>query len=230
MKKLLATLVLLSFIPSSWSQTTPANYPTQDSVHVFWQPDVKLTRKDYQGTTNENSQRMNDKYDMKVNSSIGIWSILDVAKKKKERYIKMEKVYFAPAFERTTSVAVTDDSLEIEKENVFFDICELGTRFARAELKKLEDTTNATGSMSLMYMTIKKQMEERRAKLAGAYFQDVFVQKNEGAFEEWRTLIDRRLEETKMWSTTPQECYRLMTGKPVEKGYIQAEHVVGPLF
>lgn len=227
MKKLLPFLLLMSSVQSDWAQ---GHYPTQDSVHIFWQPDVKLTKQDYQGQPTDNSRKMQEKYDIKVLCSTGIWSILDVAKKKKDRYNKMEKVYFAPAFERTTSVAVTDDSLSIEKENVFFDICELGTRFARAGIKNLEDSSHATGAISLMYMTIKKEMEVYKAKLFQAYFQDVYVQKNEGAFEKWRAMIDKRLEETKAWCTSPQECYRLMTGKPIEEGYIQAENVVGPLF
>ncbi len=206
------------------------NYPTQDAVHVFWQPDLKITKKDYQGAPTTNSEKMLQKYDIKALSSLGIWSILDVPKKKKDRYTKMEKVYFAPAFEKNTSVAVTDDSMAIAKENVFFDICEIEARLARMEINKFMDSTKATGTISLIYMTVKNKMEDDKAKLFHAYFKDVFAEKKEGAFEKWRGMIDKRLEETKMWATTPEECYRLMTGKPVAEGYMQAKNIPGPLF
>jgi hypothetical protein len=58
----------------------------------------------------------------------------------------------------------------------------------------------------------------------------VFAEKKEGAFEKWRGMIDKRLEETKMWATTPEECYRLMTGKPVAEGHMQAKIIPSPLF
>jgi hypothetical protein len=46
---------------------------------------------------------------------------------------------------------------------------------------------------------------------------------------KWRELIDKWLEETQKYATTPEECYRLMSGKPIEKGYRKAKKLIGPM-
>jgi hypothetical protein len=210
----------------SYGQVT---LPTRDSLHTFWQPDLKLTHLDYKGTGTKEVIEIMDKYDFNAAASVGIWSILDTPKKKADRYRKFEKVYFAPAFEFLTSYTRTTDSLEIEKQNIYLDICELAARWARKTLKSIQDSTKATGTLTIMYMTIKEEMHEKRIEMYRSYFKDVFVEKKPGAFEEWRIFYDSLLIETKQWATTSEECYRLMTQKPIEKGYIEAPTVVGSL-
>ena len=100
---------------------------------------------------------------------------------------------------------------------------------ARKELKALQDTTKATGTLSIFYMTVKQDMNDHRVAMYRAYFKDVFIDKNDGAFSKWRADINKQLEETKQWATTPQECYRLMTGEPIEEGYIKAPTLTGPM-
>ena len=210
----------------SFGQT---NYPTRDSVHIFWQPDVKLTSKDYQGQPTSNVEDLMNKYNFSASASVGIWSILDIPKKKKDRLTKFEKVYFAPAFEKTTSFTKSGDSLEIVMQNLYFDICEVWARWARKELKSLRDSTNATGTLSIWYMTIKQKMNDHRLAMYRMYFKDVFIDKKEGAFTKWRQEIDKELADLNQWATTPEECYRLMLQRPIENGYIQAPKVVGVL-
>lgn len=41
---------------------------------------------------------------------------------------------------------------------------------------------NATGTLSIWYMTIRKRMNESRLATYRAYFNDVFVEKKEGEF------------------------------------------------
>jgi hypothetical protein len=226
MKQLIIVKILSLIAYACFAQT---NYPTRDSAHIFWQPDLVLTYKDYQGKPVSEVEVMMEKYQFSAAASVGIWSILDIPEKKKDRNKKFEKVYFAPAFERTTSYTKSKDSLQIEKQNLYFDICEIWARWARKELKSLQDSTKATGTLAIMYMTVRKSMNEHRLEMFRVYFKDVFVDKNEGAFTRWRQDIDKLLEETKLWATTPEECYRLMSKKPIEAGYIEAPTVAAPL-
>jgi hypothetical protein len=227
MKQILAITFLIFMAITCFGQTS---YPTHDSVHIFWQPNLKLTYYDYTGQPDSIILDMMQKYQFSASASVGIWSILDIPKKKKDRYKKFEKVYFAPAFERTTSFAKSNDTLQIEMQNLYLDICEIWARWARKELKTLQDTTNSTGTLSIFYMTVKQDMNDRRLAINKAYIKEVFIDKIEGAFIKWKTDISKQLDETKQWATTPEECYRLMTGKPIEEGYIKAPTVIGPMF
>ena len=170
------------------------------------------------------------KYDFKASASVGIWSVLDIPEKKRERGRKLERVYFAPAFERTTSFTTTSDTIELLIHNAYFDICEISARWARQELKHLQDSMKGYGIVSIMYMTVEQEMNERRLQLYRSYFNDVIAEKKANAFQEWRLLFDKLLNGSKEWTTKPEECYRLMIGKPIEDGYIKAPEVVGPLF
>lgn len=226
--KRLFTITMLCLIEAvSFGQT---NYPTQDSVHIFWQPDVKLTSKDYQGQPTNNVEELMNKYNFSASASVGIWSILDIPKKKKDRLKKFEKVYFAPAFEKTTSFTKSDDSLQIVMQNLYFDICEVWARWARKELKSYQDTMKATGTLSIFYMTVKQKMNDNRLTMYRMYFKDVFIDKKEGAFAKWRQEIDKELADLNQWATAPEECYRLMLQRPIDDEYIQAPKVVGTLW
>lgn len=168
-----------------------------------------------------------DKYGLQATASVGIWSILDTPKKKADRHRKFERVYFAPAFEFSTSCTRTTDTLEIAKQNLYLDICEIAARWARRTLSSIQDSTKATGTLTIMYMTVKDEMHEKRKEMYRSYFKDVFLDKKPGAFEEWKRFYSKLLDETKQWATTPEECYRLMTRVPIEKGYIEAPTVMG---
>ncbi len=166
-----------------------------------------------------------EKYGYTAMASIGIWRVLDVAKKND----KFEKAYFAPAYERTTSVAKTNDSLQLEIQNTSFNICEIWARWARQQLKTMVDSTNSIGIQAIMFTTIVQEMDKNRDHMQGGFIYEVIVEKKEGSFEKWKSLIDQMLDDTKEWATTPEECYRLMTGKPIEKGYMMAKKLIGPM-
>jgi hypothetical protein len=170
-----------------------------------------------------------EKHQFSASASVGIWSVLDYSKNKRERSRQYEKAYFAPAFDRTTSFVKTDDSIQVKMQNTFLDICEICARWARKELKMVQDSMKAPGALTIMYMTIKDRTEQMKNGMFRAYFKDVFIDRKPNAFVEWQNLIRKRLDTTKHWATTPEECYRLMTGKPIEKGYVMAPMVVGSL-
>jgi len=226
MKQISISTILTFFTLTCIGQT---NYPTRDSIHIFWQPNLKITYSDYKGKTKPKVLEMMQKYQFSASASVGIWSILDIPKKKKDRYKKFEKVYFAPAFERTTSSALSNDTLQIEMQNIYLDICEVWARWARKELKILQDTTKATGTLTIFYLTVVQNMNNHKLEMYSDIFKDVFIDKNVGAFAKWRADINKRLEDTKQWATTPEECYRLMTNRPIEEGYIPAPKLLGPM-
>lgn len=226
MKNIHFTIVFLFLYLVSFGQV---NYPTRDSIHIFWQPNLKITLKDYKGIPQKDVEETMDKYNLTACAYVAIWSILDIPEKKRDRYKKFEKVYFAPAFNRTNSFSKTNDTLQIAMENTYLDICEICARWARKKLSEIQDTTKATGTISLMYMTVKEEMEEKKSVMYKSYFKEVYIDKMDGAFLKWRTLIDEILADTKKWATTPEECYRLMSRSPIEDGYIQAPTVVGSM-
>jgi hypothetical protein len=204
-------------------------YPTRDSVHIFWQPDLKITLNDYKGDSTKEVMAILRKYDFSASASVGIWTVLDIPKKKNERGKKLEKAYFAPAFERTTSFTLTNDTLEIVKQNLYFDICEIWARWARKELQSIQDTMKSYGSISIMYTTIKKEMNDKKVEMYRSYFKDVFINKKEGSFQLWRDEVHKTLNNSTEWATKPEECYRLMSKKPIDDSYIMAPTLIGPL-
>jgi hypothetical protein len=226
MNRLLMSSFFLILGQICYTQTI---YPTSDSIHIFWQPEVKLSFADYKGPLTKEVEELMVTYDFTASASVGIWSILDIPEKKKDRGKKFEKAYFAPAFERTTSYTKSDDSLQISMQNIYFDICELATRGARRELDSFQDSMNAIGAVSIMYSTVKQGMENFKLEMYRGYFKDVFIDKKDGAFVWWRKLVDKWLEDSKDYTTTKEECYRLLSGKPIEAGYIQAPTIIGPL-
>jgi hypothetical protein len=226
MKQSLATIIVYFIILNCCGQVIDSAH---SNTHIFWQPELKITYNDYKGQPTNEVEEMMQKYNFSAAASVGIWSILDTPKNKRDRYKKFEKVYFAPAFEKTTSFSKTNDTLQIEMQNLYFDICEIWARWARKELRKLQDSTKATGTLTIFYMTVKEDMNKYRVLMYRSYFKEVFIDKTTGAFDKWKQDIDKILEETKEWATTRKECYRLMTKKPIEKGYIQAPTVFGSM-
>ena len=226
LRKYLGVLIILFSGTYAFSQT---NYSTKDSVHIFWQPNVKLTNNDYQGSPDSKTEEILNKYGINVSASVGIWSVLDVPKKKKDRYKYFEKVYFAPAFDKTTSYTKTSDTLQIAMESIYFDMCEYWARMARQNLASLLDTMKDIGTISIWYMTVKNDIDKRRLNMFKNYFNDVYVNKTDSSFIQWKNLINKLLNQTEKWTTKPEECYRLMSKTPIEKNYIMAPNVVGDL-
>lgn len=196
---------------------------------MCWQPGRKPTDKDYlMKAPSKRLDSLMNHHGFSASGSLGIWAVLDVPKNKKDKYRKFEKVYFAPMFEKTSSYSKTNDSLQFEMQNIFFDMDELWARWARWNLDSIKTLTNATVSVSIMYETIRTKMKRNSSEMFVGYFQDVWVDKREGAFIEWRAKIDELLKENTKWATRPEECHRLLTGEPIEKGYVEAQTRVGP--
>jgi hypothetical protein len=221
------TLILILFTRlTCFGQTT---FITEDSAHIFWQPSAKLSYKDFKGTPSVRVMNMFRKYNMNASASVGIWSVLDVPKRKKDRGKKLEKVYFAPAFDKRGSSAISPDTMQIAIQAVYFDICEFASRLARRDYKALQDTMKGYGTLYIMFSTIEKDMQEEYDKMIGTYTKEVIVDNRPGAYESWRKFYDEMLEKTKEWATKPEECYRLLTGKPIDPDYEKSPKIVGAI-
>ena len=206
------------------------NYYTKNDEYIMWQKEVKLTLDDFKSDTigkdNDNYKKTN----LRAIAYTGIWSILDVPKKKRMRGKLLEKVYFAPAFQKSTSVAFVKDTLQIAMQQVCFDISEVCARGARQQLKKYQDSIIGYGTLYIMYTTVKNGMNILNKNMIDEYTSDVYINKKPNAFNLWRKAINERLEVTKEWATTPEECYRLLMRMPIDENYEQSKTVSGDLF
>jgi hypothetical protein len=225
-KYLLCALLLFGNILSVVAQKL---YITRDSAYICWQPGLKITSQDYQGTPDTATTKFFAEYQISAQANVGISSVLDVPAKKSERFRKFEKVYFAPTFDRLASCIKSSDTLQIAMQNLYFDICELNARWARQQLQIVQDSTKTAGTLIVFYKTIEHKMNQRRLNMYHAYFNDVFIDRQENAFFEWRKKIQQLLKESVRWQTTPEECHRLITQKVIEPHYIMAPEVVGVL-
>jgi hypothetical protein len=218
--KAILTSLLLIFKFSVFGQTFPV---FEDSTHIFWQPNTTIKFTDYKLQTPPQALIDNmEKYKFSAAASVGLWSILDTPKKVKDRNIKFEKVYIVPAFDKFGSCAKENDSIQIKIQNTYLDIAELSARWARKELRTIQDSTKATGTLTIIYESIRVKMQNKRKEFGGAFTKEVLIDKQEGAYMKWRNLIEELLEKTKEWATSPVECYRFVAKKPIEKGYIVA--------
>ena len=225
-KSTLITLLVI-IVTTSFGQL---NYPTSDSIHIFWRPGVTLTYTDFKGDTVGGKYKDNyKKLDIQAMAYVGIYSILDVPKKKKDRGMKLEKVYIAPAFDKTASYTITHDTTQIAMQQAYFDIAETWARWARQQLSMYQDTMKGYGALFSIYSTVMKNARYGQQQMNEAYTKDIFIDKKTGAFEKWRNTIANRLNETTSWATKPEDCYRFITNMPIETDYEQSPTVLGAL-
>lgn len=227
MIKLTSTLFLLGIILHTYAQS---NYPTRDSVHIFWQPNVSLTYEDFKGDTTGGKYK--DSYKrigLQAMAYVGIWSILDVPKKKKDRRKMLEKVYMAPAFDMTASYALTPDTMQIAMQQLYFDIAETWTRWARQRLTMYQDTMKGYGALFIMYSTVLKDAKTGQQQMNDAYTKEVIIDKQPGAFDKWKKIVNDKLLQTRSWATKPEDCYRFIINQPIDPDYEQSPTVLGVL-
>ncbi|SBV95642.1 hypothetical protein [uncultured Dysgonomonas sp.] len=219
------TLILFSILTSPLL-TTAQTLKTESDTHIFWQPNRKLTVADFKGEccTEERLRDLCKEKNMCTMAYTGFFSILDIPKKKKDRGKLIEKAYFAPAFEKNTSYMVfKNDTLGIEKQQIVFDIYELAARKVRKDLDDVYKTTNAYGTIHLMYGKVKDSIDKYRTTLVELFVKDTYLDNREGAYKEWREKIDEELDKLRAYATTPEDCYRFVLNKPMNEQYVMAE-------
>ncbi len=204
---------------------------TESKRHIFWQPDRVLTEKDFQGDGTQNSKFVKycDELDLCVVASTGVFAVLDIPKNKRKRGELIEKAYFAPAFDKSTSFILKLDSTGIAKQKVVFDIFEVSARFARQQLQHLQDSVGGYGIISIMFKSVESRAIEMRTSLVDSYTKDVYIDKKVGAFEIWREKVDKLLAESNEFATKPEDCYRFVKNEPIVENYEMAKTVIGNL-
>jgi hypothetical protein len=206
-------------------QLSAQDYPTQNENFIFWQPNIKINFSDFQGTIDSTAIRLNQKYGLQLISSTGIKSALDIPKKSKQRQIKPKKIYFAPVFCKKCSSILSEDSTELKREQLYFDVAEFFTRQARMELETVYEKRPTSDTLTVMFFSIRDKWTEDMYNTLAIYFKEVIEEKQENAHERWAKRMAENLEKTQEYATKPEECYRLMTHKPIEKEYIPVEKV-----
>lgn len=226
MKKSMLILVVF-FCNTLFSQL---NYSTENDEYILWQKDRKLKFSDFKGDTLGKDSDNYKKTNLRVSAYTGIWSILDVPKKIRQRGRKLEKVYVAPAFQKSTSFAFINVTAQIAMQQVCFDISEVWARDAREQLKMYQDSIKGYGTLYLFYKTVINRMKQINSKMLDAYTKDVYINKKPDAFNWRRKTVSKKLRETEKWATKPEEFYRLLVGKPIDENYEQSPTVSEDLF
>lgn len=211
---------------------------TESKTHIYWQSDRKLSLNDYQGKPGSNDIKNCEEKGSCVAPCLGLFVVVDVPRNHRKN--KLEKVYYAPAFEKACSFVV-DDSVNIHDGQIIFDIMELSSRIAR---KLLRDTHNGMAyEMDTANLHVIRENPDTilitgiGASLAGyfrdsamtfynnlsnSYLFDMYLSTESKGYESWRILVDDWLEKYELYATKSEECYRAIRKQPILPKYKQA--------
>jgi hypothetical protein len=205
------------------------NYITENDSFLYWQPGVKLQYEDYLGDTSTSGMELCRKYNIHNIGEVHIESVLDVPINEKKRGKLLEKVYIAPVICKHCSFSIKQDSIEMLHDQIYFDIAEYCSRIARMRLDSLREFMPGYGTYWLKFSTVTAEMDELMHGMFGSYTYQVLAQKDSLAYNNWRVSIDKGLLKTKEFATKPEECYRLLIYKPIDKEYERSEFIGPPL-
>ncbi|MAU15804.1 MAG: hypothetical protein CMH46_09725 [Muricauda sp.] len=228
MKKTLQILFLLISIVAFGQD----NEHLKNKEHIFWQENIKLKASDFQsdGKDIPNAIKYCDTIGLCTVGSFGMFAVLDIPKKKGKRGKLREKIYIVPAFESAKSYRVKNDSLGVEKQQIVFNIFELSSRWMRRELKKMTETMDSYGTLSIWFKTVESDAKKIAQEMVDGFTYDVFIEPKPNAYEKWKKQIDELLMETKEFETSEEEIRRFILGKPILEEYKMAEQLMGNLF
>ena len=199
---------------------------TEDDNNLYWQSDRKINFSDYQSKSDTNCIKYNEKYGLKMSSSIGFRWVVDVPKRWSG---KMDKAYIAPVFCKNCSCILSEDSMALKTDRLLFDITEILSRNIRKELDEFQRATNVDNVNEMFFTTIKNKWDELRGDFFATVIREILIEKQEGAYEKWRKKVDEILEERKEYATKPEDCFRFISVKPIEKGYKKAKSIMGDM-
>ncbi len=234
MKKTIILIVLAYATIMGFSQNE--NYPTETETHIFWQPDRKLNSADFQRDPQDvplGSIKECDSLGYCVVGAYGLFHVVDVTKGRYKPGRYHEKLYMAPAFQKTLSSILKPDSLGIEIQQTLFDIDELHARSIRYRLQQFLDSTdfkNTDNPYTMFFTSFLEQDEQYFNEMKYVYLHDVIYKNGEWDYERWRDFVNAGLEEFKDYATTPEDCYRFVKDKPIEKKMVPAKRLMQNLF
>jgi len=206
---------------------------TEDEDNLFWQPNVKINYSHFQSEIDTDCKKYNEKYGLKMSANIQLIGVVDIPETHLSRKIKkrkgFDKSYLAPVFCKDCSCILSEDSIELEVSQLLFDVAEMCARGARKELFETQSEMSINNVNTMFFTTVKNEWDERMRGTWGSIIQEVLIQKKDGAYEEWRKLIDELLEKNEHFATQPNEINRLISGKPIEQEYVEAKGIIGDL-
>jgi hypothetical protein len=158
-------------------------------------------------------------------SSIGIRGIVDIPKRKG----KFDTFYLAPVFCKNCSCLLGEDSMNLKVDQLMFDMAEACARGARKELIETQNKMQVDNACSMFLTTIRNTWDERMRSFFSSVTTEILIEKKDTAFVEWRKTVDQLLRQTEAFATKPEDCYRFISGKPIEKNYVEAKMIAGDL-
>ena len=243
MKYLLNAILILSISYLSTDLYCQSEYPIESETHIFWQPNRKLSVNDFQGGSSTDSKFNRDReIGRTVIPCLGFFLEIDIPKNYRKN--KLEKVYFAPAFQKSCSFLLDDDTSNFRDAQIQFDIYELATRIARKNIWSMHaymaiqsdstwvdvinnnpDTILITGVGNIFASIARDSAMSFLNEMTYAYFNDLYfnVDSTSATYEEWRSLIDQGLRNHERFATKPEDCYRMIKNKPILKKYKKAK-------
>ena len=208
-------------------------FQTEDKNNLYWQPDVKIDYSHFQSKSDEDCIKYNEKFGLKMSANIQLYGIVDIPKSQLSRKIKKrtgyDRLYLSPTFCKNCSCILSEDSVELVVYQLLFDVGEMCARGLRKELFEIQQQMNINNVNTMFFTTIKNKWDERMRGTWASIYKEVLIQKLEGKYEEWRTLIDELLEANKNFATQPNEIMRLVLGRPIEQNYVQPNTIIGDL-
>jgi len=236
MKYISSIILLLLLSDHLYCQST---YPIESGTHIFWQPNRKLVVDDFQGGNSTDSKFFRDRQiGRHVIPCLGIFLQIDIPKNYQKN--KLEKVYFAPAFQKSCSFLLNGDTSNFRDAQLQFDIYELGTRIAREYIwnmhaymavksdsnaidiiKNNPDTILITGIGNIFASKARDSAKNFINEITYSYFNDQYIKSDSisTSYEKWRSLIDELLKKYERFATKPEDCYRMIKNTPILKNY-----------
>lgn len=211
---------------------------TESETHIFWQPNRKLNLNDFQGDPRSDDLKYCEENGYCAVPCLGVFVEVDIPKNYRKN--KLEKVYFAPAFQKTCSYII-NDSKEIRDAQLLFDIAELSSRIGRKLLREYHnhlavtedsmnyyiirehpDTVLITGVGTSLAWHARDSAWNFYKEMSASYISGVYLSNGKESYEQWRLLVDDYLENYKNYATKPEECYRMIKKQPIIKKYKRA--------
>jgi hypothetical protein len=243
MKNASYTIIILILSCSSIDLYSQNEYVIESETHIFWQTNRKLLITDFQGGSSTDSTYNEDKeLGRTVFPCLGIFLKVDIPKN--SRKSKLEKVYFAPAFQKSCSFLMNNDTSNFRDAQIQFDMYELATRIARTILWDTHAQIAIAKDSALIDVIIsnpdtilitdfgneyagraRDSAMNFAKEITNAYLNDMYFKKDSASasYEDWRSLIDKGLRKSERFATKPEDCYRMIKNKPILKRYKTAK-------
>jgi len=239
MKRIIKTILIVSCVfQINIATGQEPDSKTESETHIFWQPDRKLTSDDFQGTPPKSEMKYCEEKGACLVPCHGLFLKVDIPKNYRKN--KLEKVYYAPAFEKGCSY-IMSDSKDVRDGQIQFDMLELSSRIARKLLREYHDYMAITSDSSnldiikqnpdtILITGIGTSLAWHARDSAWTFYQDMssgyihnmYFADEKDTYEDWRQLVDDLLEKYKMYATRPEECYRMIKKQPILEKHKEA--------